>query len=1151
MALVVYTTPLLGSAVAVGIPWLSAGILDDVVGGRRAAAVSGLYILALAIVGLYVVSAIRAYFTVKLAFLGTHRIRVDMVRAALSRSAPPDPGGFSMRVSQDAEEVGASLAVIPNLLVHGSMMVFIPASMFVLSALLASLVLPLLALVLYTVGRSARQTYPVTWLLRQRRDSVAHGLVDALSDLEQIKAQRLASDRQHKLWSRLVEHADARQYLARVESRFVPLISTSPLALQAVVLAVGAILTLRGQLGAGKLVGFAGLAALFLSPAQGLTAGVRRLQVARVSVERSFRLVDSVTTEQESEDRAEVIRPRGALHVRVETEGMDGQEETASLGLHVRPGEKVVIVGATGVGKSRLAAALTGVPNGSRYRCSASDRGQCWEPVSRFTGIRLLSHDRWYFGGTLRQNVTLGHSDISDTEIARALEAAGCTSFLRKRELTLDSVLDEHSVGLSGGERTRLSLARTIVGDPRLVVLDAPLAGLDPTQADEVHATLLKALPDATVVWLDTKVVDPHAFDRVLTLEQCGIIHASPSSESTRAPESNRKQAPAQDQEHHLVTEQTEAAPKTLVEHLRTVGEADSRQLTRWGERYLPDNFPRFGYIQDRSIQATNDRGSITPVSIATQRFRRSFLGILFLAAVEILAVTAIPWILRAALEEALGSGLSVRFVSQLAAVLVVLVVLVLARVIRTTSGVRLEERIDRLLKLALVRRVHTAPLRRVETTTTGAFLTAATQDTEAISKLSAQTLPTIGVNALIVVLAFVSMLVADWRLVLPVGAAFTLLTAFTLHFRRRSEILYSVARTAGARMVTIVTDTVRGHRDITAHRSARWFTTRAAEASNELHTAWLRAQKLTAGYFPSIQLAGNVSLLGLLALTLSSGAPPAQSIPTVVFFLTMLGLVASPIQSLAQSYDDLVSARVACDRLNSLLGITADVGPDDDGRPLPGPARAPDEPVIFARGVSLGIPWNTGTAWSGDSRDRCGGGHARLLPPIRLHTGEWLAVVGRSGTGKSTLLRALTGLAPPVSGTIVLLGAPVTELDQLALRRGCAYLPQSPLLTPVDGGTSHSPLLDRRVHRLSRVASEQRTGLSLGERQMLALHHALSHNPEIAFLDEPLSALAESEALRVLRDVRRSSPALSMVYVTHSAQLAGIADRVLAIDRS
>ena len=1148
MALVVYAMPFAVSGLTVAVPWLSAGVLDDIVSGRRDAAISGLSVLALATVGLYALSAVRSYYAVRLAFLGTHRIRVDMVRATLDRSTPPDPGGFSMRVSQDAEEVGASLAVIPNLLVHGSLIVFIPACMFAMSATLASLVLPLLMLVLYAVGRSARRTYPVTWLLRQRRDSVAQGLVDALSDLEQVKAQRLASDRQHTLWSRLVEHSDVRQYLARVESHVVPFVSTSPLALQAVVVAVGATLMSGGRLGAGTLVGFVGLSALFLSPAQGLTAGVRRLQVARVSVERSFRLVDSVA-ERESGNRADVIRPGGALHVRVETEGVDRANDMVDLGLHIEPGERVAILGETGVGKSRLAVALTGVPGGGRYRCTASEGGQCWEPISRFAGVRLVSHDRWYFGGTLRQNVTLGHSDISDPEITAALDAAGCAPFLRARDLTLDSVLDEHAVGLSGGERTRLSLARAILGNPRLVVLDAPLAGLDPIQAEEVHATLIKALPDATLVWLDTGVVHPHHFGRVLTLGDDGIIHAGASSESSRIPEPGRKPTPVGLREHHLTTEQTAGDPTTLLEDLRTAEEAEDDQPVRWGERYLPENFPPFGYGEDTSIRATDGRDGITPVSVATQHFRGSFLWIMFLAAVETVAVMAIPWLLSAALGEALGRSLSARFVSQLAVVLVVLVTLVLARMARTTSGARLEERIDRLLKLTLVRRVHTAPLRRVETTTTGAFLTAATHDTEAVSKLSAQTLPTVGVNALIVILAFVSMLVADLRLALPVGAAFTLLAVFTLHFRKRSGILYSAARVAGARMVTIVVETVRGHRDIAAHRSARWFTARAADASHELHTSWLRAQKLIAGYFPSIQLAGNLSLLGLLVLTLSSGVPPARSIPTVVLFLTMLGLVASPIQSLAQSYDDLMSARVASDRLNSLLTITAEIDPDDDGRPLSGATQGPGDPVISAHGVSLRIPWSTGTASFPDSHDRGEGVQAVPLPSIQLHAGEWLAVVGRSGAGKSTLLRALTGLVPPVSGAIMLLGKPIADLDQMVLRDGCAYLPQSPLVTPVDGGTSRSAVLDQRVRRLPRAGGGQRTSLSLGERQLQALHHALSQEPQLAFLDEPLSALTESEALGILRDVRRSNPALAMVYVTHSTRLAGIADQVLDME--
>lgn len=1122
LLLVVVAMPLLGSVAAVGVPWLAARVLDDLVSGRRGSAVWGIYLLAAITVGLYGVSVIRSYYTVKLAFLGAHRLRVDVTRAVLGQAAPPDVGGLGMRISQDAGEAGAVLAVLPNLLVYGLTVALTPVAMLLLSPVLTAAVLPLLVLVGYLVARSARSTYPATRLLRRHRDRVARGLLDALSDLESTKATRRDAVAQDDLWRRLTDHASARQALARVEGRFVPAISTAPLALQAVVLVAGAVLVARHQIGTGTLVGFVGLTALFLAPAQGLVAGIARVQKARVSAERSFQLVESRPNTVDTVDTVDAVDAGDtAAGWRETTTAPALRIDTYPAGapvLHVRPGEKVAIIGASGTGKSRLAAALAGQPGANGHRCHASVDGASWTPTEQ-RGIRLLTHDRWYFGGTLRENVTLGRAGITDRQVAAALRACGCTSFLDRRGLTLDSVLDEHAAGLSGGERTRLALARTIVGTPGCVVLDAPLSGVDPLRAREVGATVLSALPTTTLVWFDAHPVTPPGFDRVLTMDRFDT-----------------------DTGAHPVAPAPPPPPGPPVTATDQAGAVDRPTSGESGEADRPDVTGEFGHAGDRALRATDAQGNLTPIGLARRCFGRPVLWLVVLAGLEILGVTAVPWLLRVALETALADGGSTRFAILVGAAVVTLLVLVLTRAARTVSGARLEERIGRLLTMTVVERVHRAPLRRVRSEPTGALLTVATHDTEALSKLVAQTYPAVGVNALIVVLAFVSMGIAGGRLVVPVALAFGLLTAATLRFRRRSQTRYAAARTAEARMLTVATETARGHREIRAYGVTSWFVARAARVSTELHATWLVAQRLIAGYFPSIQLAANASLVGLLALTLSAGTPPDRSVPLVAFFLMLLGLLTGPIQALAQFYDDVMSARVAGGRLNATLAVGPDIladraEPADNGTVLPR-QRRDDTVVLAATEVAVltrppvGEERGSPPTRSAEDEDCGEGERARVvrLPPIRLHAGEWLALVGHSGAGKTTLLRALTGLVPADSGTVVLLGGPVDTHDETALREGCAYLPQSPP-SVVDG------------------TDEDARQRSLGERQSLALRQVLDQAPRIAFLDEPLAALPEPEARLQLARIRKDHPTLAVVCVTHSPELARLADRVVDLD--
>ncbi|MGH9022261.1 MAG: ABC transporter transmembrane domain-containing protein, partial [Acidimicrobiia bacterium] len=665
--------------------------------------------------------------------------------------------------------------------------------------------------------------------------------------------------RRDELWRRLTDHASARQQLARVESRYLPLITTSPLGLQAVVIVAGSALLAGGRIEASTLIGFVALAALFVAPAQGLTAAIRRVQVSRVSVERTFALIDSAPIGEarrvpESPNRSTTSSP--SVHIRITDKGGTGAS------LLVRGGERVAIIGGPGTGKSQLAAALLGVANWSRFAGALSTNGVDWHPPAEVSDLRLLGHDRWFFTGTLRDNLALGRAGVSDADLETALDHAGCSGFLAERGLGLDSQIDEHAAGLSGGEQTRLALARAIAGHPRLVVLDAPSAGLDPNQASQIRSAVMAALPETTVVWLDSQVPDRAAFDHVFTLDG-----------GTLGPGFGRP--PSQQHAGHV----TPGPPDG--------GEDPPEAL---GGEHLGPALPGFGHDEDQHLSSTTAPITVAPATVGAAHFRRSWTALVGLATVETVTVVGIPWALKATLEEAVDRGTSARFMTFAGVAVVASAALLAARIARTRCAARLEERLDRLLKATLVDHIHQAPLRNVGGQPTGELLTSATQDTTSIARLSAQTLPTVGMNALIVVGGFASMFSADAELVGVVAAAFVLLAGFTLFFRRRSELLYGRARAAQAAMTTVVTETIRGHRDITAHRAAGWFAERAAAVSVDLHATWLRAQRLIASYFPAIQLAGNAALVALLALTISSRTPPAQAIPTIAFFITILG---------------------------------------------------------------------------------------------------------------------------------------------------------------------------------------------------------------------------------------------------------------------
>ncbi|MDR0297603.1 MAG: thiol reductant ABC exporter subunit CydC [Streptococcaceae bacterium] len=212
-------------------------------------------------------------------------------------------------------------------------------------------------------------------------------------------------------------------------------------------------------------------------------------------------------------------KPQGTkIELSALTFGFGTQKIFEQLNLTIQPGEKLAILGRSGVGKSTLAGLIRGdlTPSSGTVTIGAASSSQISE-IERTVGV--INQSPYLFATTLRNNLTLAKLDATDAEIWRALEIVGLAALTNSLAGGLDTPVSEAGTNFSGGERQRLALARILLSDVPIVVLDEPTVSLDPITENQLLTLFYQALADKTVILITHHLLGIHHSERVIFLE--------------------------------------------------------------------------------------------------------------------------------------------------------------------------------------------------------------------------------------------------------------------------------------------------------------------------------------------------------------------------------------------------------------------------------------------------------------------------------------------------------------------------------------------------------------------------------------------------------------------------------------------------------
>jgi ATP-binding cassette subfamily B protein len=304
------------------------------------------------------------------------------------------------------------------------------------------------------------------------------------------------------------------------------------LAARVAAISFGALLALKGEITVGTLVAFLGYVGGMFAPVQSLSNVYRTLRTASVAMDQVFDILDTQDHLGDAPDAVEVTEVKGEVEfddVHFAYGEARGSPLINGIRLHVKPGEHVALVGPSGAGKSTLMGLLCRFydPILGSVRIDGRDlRGLKQMSLRRHIGVVL--QDGLLFNESVRNNIAYGRPHASMEEIVAVAKAANAHDFITKLPQGYDTVVGERGSRLSMGERQRVSIARSLLKDPPILILDEPTSALDAESEGLVQEALSKLMKGRTVFAIAHRLSTVVDSDRILVLKGGHIVEEGP-----------------------------------------------------------------------------------------------------------------------------------------------------------------------------------------------------------------------------------------------------------------------------------------------------------------------------------------------------------------------------------------------------------------------------------------------------------------------------------------------------------------------------------------------------------------------------------------------------------------------------------------------
>lgn len=1108
----------------------------------------------------YAFSFIRRITAGRLATTSQHWLRTEILRTLHRLNGPGQDdivtGQIVSRSISDLNQYNMVLSNLPMLLTRVVQLAVTLAVMLYMDVPLTLMSLALLPLILWEANRSRKTLYAATWVNQHATAELAEHVEQTISGVRVVKAfgqEQREIDRLDQLGRHLYA---VKMRAAKLTARFQPVLSQLPKVALVVTIVAGGTLAIRGQITIGQFVAFTAYLTSMTSTMSMLTNQYVRLQMGMSSFDRLDDVLQLAPgTAPETAAPADSHAPVGLRFDDVHF-ATDGNDVLNGFSLTVRPGETVALVGPPGAGKTMAVQLAGGFYEPDAGSVTLLDGGSALREH-----VLCVFDDAFLFSSSVRDNIAMG-SPLPPEELDRAVREAArlacADEFIQRLPDGYDTKVGERGLTLSGGQRQRIALARALMAEPDVLVLDDATSAIDAVTEATILANLREALADIAVLTVAHRQSTVDHADTVAVVRGGAVVKLGPREEVTASAQYRATMSADAPAELPQAPTQADLWPEVATpEKERVIVPTSGRASTVNATpalfarvEALPAATEQPGLTKER-LEQLRTPSSAFHVRDLFRAVRWLIAGTVALLVVRVLADLAFPTLVRAAVDRGIAGADQASLIRIGLIALAVVVVAWVSSAAMTVLSSRSGERLLYGLRLRSYAHLQQLGLSFFESRLSGTIMTRMTTDIDTLSSFLqtglAQAIVAVGSLAGVTV-----MLVAtDGELALVAFAAVPVIVVATWVFRRYSKRYYAEARAQISAVNGEFAELIGGIRVTQTHLAQDHFEDRFAGLSDTYRRLRMRSVRLVGLYFPGMQFVSQVMTAVIIGVGASRVADGTLSVGVLVAFTMYLSQLYGPIQQLGQIFDSWQQATVSFDRIRELLSERTTV-PDTGWRGGASEAAAGELSLLD---VTFGYTPDNPVVAEMD---------------LRLEPGTTVALVGPTGAGKSTVVKLLARFYDPVSGVVRASGTDIAEFPLAEWRRALAQVPQESYLFPgtvaeniaygaPGASDEHVQAAVERIGALGVIGTipggfnarvgERGRGLSSGQRQIIALARAEMLQPSVLLLDEATATLDPATERAVLDASDRAMVGRTSVVVAHRLATAARADRILVVD--